>query len=140
MEGLPASWWIKTGALRPSLHVLEDRISPDLRADLDIAAPCMPEDLLKWFGTVIERLGASDALRHLPLNPDIANNFTHPDEAPLEILICSRQTMEDLLDMPDAPRRSISCRSRMATPSRRSQPMRRFSGWRSSGIAMSSSR
>lgn len=101
-DGLPASWWKRTGSLRPSVHILENRIPPDLRDDLELAAPCVSDELLRWFEAVTERLGASEALRRLPLNPEVIDHFQHPEEARLEILICSRQSMEELLDMPDA--------------------------------------
>lgn len=101
-EGLPPSWWRKTGRLEPSLAVLEECVDPELLADVGAGPPDIPEALRSWFSDMVDRLADSDRLNRIPLNPDLVEQGLHRIHAPLEILLCSRETMDHFLDAPGA--------------------------------------
>lgn len=96
-EGAPPSWWRVTGRLEPSLAVLEETIDPGLLADAGAAAPDLPDALRSWFSDIVDRLAGSEDLTRLPLNPDLVATGSHRTRAPLEILLCSRASMDGLL-------------------------------------------
>lgn len=97
-EGLSDRWWARTGEFKPRLAVLEDVISPDLVADLDIQRPDIPEDVMSYFQRVLEKLSGMEDLTRIPLNPDLPVEGTTNTSRELEILMCSRFSMDELLE------------------------------------------
>lgn len=98
MEGLDASWWSRTGKLNLTFDVLEEKIGADLAAQMDLTPPEVPSGMRAWFRDVVARLSGMREITHIPLNPELVSIGKNRASCDLEVLLCSRRTMDDVFD------------------------------------------
>ena len=102
MRDVPSDWTTRTGRLRLRLGILEDEIPDDVVADFELGRAFAPEPLLAWFRAVLARIEALPEFSAVPMNPEVVGLGAQRDEAEVQVLLCSRASLDDLFEMEGA--------------------------------------